>query len=155
MKIINSGQPGIEVSALVVAWLNNIKTSGYIPENYKTVHGNNEKLKTFGLIQEKDSDFKLCMEKNINMADATICMVQDVSKLGKAESFVINNCSKGIKPFLTLEMNNLLDPVVILDFIKNNNIKTLHITGKFDKKNDKTIYKKMLDYFKIFERIPK
>jgi hypothetical protein len=132
LKIINSGNKGSESGSLAAAWQIGIQTGGHILQGYKTSNGYNESLKIFGLEEHPGEKFSEVVKKNIENSDGTLVFLGNIKKLTKPEIFTREFCEKTHKPILNMSLDNLLTPELIKLFIEENNIETLHITGKLD-----------------------
>jgi len=149
-KIVNSGQEGAEQGALAAAFLKDCPTGGFIPKDYRTAHGDQPKLKVFGLTEMKTEKFPHAVAQNIENSQGTVLFIGSENDITKPEQFVRDMCDRARKPIFNISIQSPSSPRMMVDFIQKNKIETLHISGKIDKAGDDSVFRFTKDFVDKF-----
>ena len=148
-KILSTGMTGAEQAGLAAAFMKDISTGGYAMKDYKVLDGKMKPLKYMpeliglGLIETEFEKLKPVFEKVCLESDAHIIFQSDEpNKFETNTSMLIKEYSK---PVLKVNIDSKkIEHRFIVEFLRNNDVRNLHITGKLDSGDEKRIYTKVL-----------
>lgn len=84
VRIISGGQTGIDKIALDCARAAGLPTGGTAPKGYKTEHGPNPDLASYGLKEHASRDYIPRTEQNVKDGDVTVIFTDDLSETAHA-----------------------------------------------------------------------
>ena len=73
-KVISGGQTGIDQLALRIAFMYGLEIGVTAPKGYRTERGYEEKLITWGLVEDASPEYPPRTLKNVQAADATLLL---------------------------------------------------------------------------------
>jgi len=126
-KIISGGQTGADRGGLEAAKECNIPTGGTAPYKYRTENGPDLSLKDYGLEDCGVSRYTHRTEMNVKNSDGTVIFTR-IASSGSLKT--LEYCEKYNKPYI---MNPLL-PVLLSDWLVENNIEVLNVAGNRESK---------------------
>ncbi len=128
-KIISGGQDGVDLGALKAAKAWPVTTGGWAPSGYRTCHGNDPSLATYGLLEHISKDYPPRTALNVREADGTLVIASNMNSAGTL--LTIRLCVKYCKPFHVIELpkvglGGLLKAV---KWVKEAEVEVLNVAG--------------------------
>ena len=148
-KILSTGMTGAEQAGLGAGFMTDIETGGYAMKDFKVLNGKMKPMKympeLIGLgIKETEHDkLKPVFEKVCLECDGHIIFHgNEQSKFETNTSMLVKEYSN---PVLEFDIDSKEDETrFIVEFLRENNIRNLHVTGKLDLEDQKKVYTKVL-----------
>jgi len=103
LKIVSSGQSGVDRAALDFAIENSIQYGGYVPKGFKSEDDGLTRDKYSNMVESKSSDYKVRTEENVINSDGTLIIYKNLSGGTK---LTVKFAEKHNKPYLLIKMSN-------------------------------------------------
>ena len=143
-EITATGFKGASQGGLAAGFCMDIKTGGYAPNGYKLPGGDRPDLEFLGLVEHESDKLSEVVEYNLLRCDAVLFFCTD--KKTKLEENILEMIDNLGLPLLEINITKPLDKRIVTNFIMNNKIDILHITGKSDRHDNKSVYKFVREY---------
>lgn len=145
IKITSGGQTGVDRAALDAAIKNNIAHGGWCPKGRIAEDGviNNRYL----LIETNYRDYTIRTRLNVRDSDGTLIL--NIGQLEGGTATTVKAARALNKPYLIVEINQVVDNSVIDTWLINHRIKILNIAGPRESKHP-GIYKKAFNALDSF-----
>ena len=137
-EITATGFKGASQGGLAAGFGKDLKTSGFAPKGYKLPGGQNESLKYLGLEEHESEKIRDVVESNLFKCDAVLFFC--TNQLSEMEQNILEMVDILNIPLLKVLITKPLDKRVVTNFIIHNKVKILHISGKTDRHDDKSVY---------------
>jgi len=150
IKVISGGQTGADQAGLKAAKDCGIETGGWLPKGCMTIDGPRPDLLTeYGMEEFSVSGYAPRTEFNVKNSDGTIRFARNFSSAGE-------KCTRRAikwfnRPFLDIDVNNPKDKEIVLNWIKDNDIKILNVAGNSEQTApgiSDFVYQYLLEIFK-------
>jgi len=141
-EVWSGGQVGSDIAGLRAARACGLKTAGWAPAGWKTRHGPSPWLADYGLC-EAEGGYAHRTDRNVADTDGTVRLAFDFSTGG--ELCTIKAIRRHNKPHFDVDLAKPCSPVLVADWIWENDIEVLNVAG-----NGRTdIEKQVEEYLKI------
>jgi hypothetical protein len=128
IQLVNSGETGAEIGALIGAKRANLETGGTARRDFMTLQGNKtEELKALGLISCPSENDSYCIGQNINHTQACIYLTQQDESIYK--DLVVNLLKKSNIPYVVIKVSEDYAIDHATTFLKTHLTTNLYVTG--------------------------
>lgn len=132
-KVISSGQTGANEAGLATAKRFGLLTGGWMPQGWDTAEGPRPEFEALYGMREHSQGHKERMATNVRISDGTIRFATSFQTTN--EKLALHWVREHRKPKIDVDLNNPPDPQTIVDWIKAENIASLHVTGSTESKS--------------------
>lgn len=148
-KIISGAQIGTDAAALKAAKACGILTGGYMTKGCKTLDGPKpEYIKEFNIQELASYSYSARTEMNVSQSDGTIRFAEFFLSAG--EKCTLKHIKWHNKPYLDVNIKNPIDKSIVINWLKENNIKILNVAGNSEQTSPgigKIVYNYLIDLF--------
>lgn len=128
IKIISGGQTGADIAGLIVAKQFGLETGGWMPNGFKTTDGPKpEYAKLYGVTEHSSESYGPRTELNVRHSDGTMRLAFNFGSGG--EVMTLCAITKYGKPHFDVLLSNPVEPRLVADWVRENNIRVLNIAG--------------------------
>ena len=128
MKIVSGGQTGADLGGLLAGKAAGLETGGWMPKGFLTEIGYKPDMEiSFGVLEHISPKYPPRTYCNVRDSDGTIRFAVDFSSRGEICTF--NAIKQYKKPYIDVDINNLKPVTDIVNWLKENNIQTLNVSG--------------------------
>lgn len=128
MKVISGGQNGADQAGLRAAKASGLTTGGWLPKGCKTLDGPRPDLLTeYGMVEHSSEAYPPRTEANVKDSEGTIRFAKTFSSPG--EKCTLRAIKWYNRPHLDIQISKLPDPEIVVDWIRQHDIKVLNIAG--------------------------
>jgi Circularly permutated YpsA SLOG family len=129
-KVLSGGESGAEQAGWRVAVAFGIATGGWMPEGFPTVDGPRpEFAHQYGAVELPTDSVLAGYEQNIQASDGTLWFGETTTALAQT---TVASCRRIGKPCMLIYPTASFAPTHVATWIKENKIKTLHVTGNHE-----------------------
>jgi hypothetical protein len=126
-QIISGGQTGADQAAWQVAQAFGLPVSGWMPKGFLNEHGPRPEFAESDGAKEMPTDsVSDQIERNVDKSDGTLWFGSTTSA---AAQTTVKACLKEFKPVIPIDPDTKFEPIHVVNWIRGNKIRTLHVTG--------------------------
>ncbi|MFQ5469944.1 MAG: putative molybdenum carrier protein [Gammaproteobacteria bacterium] len=125
-KIVSGGQTGVDRAALDAAIQQGVPIGGWCPEGRLADDGPIDNR--YPLQEVADTDHTVRTEFNVRDSDGSLMIYRD--KLHGGTAYALEMAKRMAKPVMAVNLDDSPDPKELIKWIKQNELKTLHIGGQ-------------------------
>jgi len=130
IRIVSGGQTGVDRAALDFAIKNGIEHGGYCPKGRRSENGRISDK--YILIETSSSDYPMRTALNVQHSDGTLIITRGHPEGGTRKTVSI--CIERGKPKFVVDIQHRLKPAEFVDWVRQNNIRTLNVAGPRESK---------------------
>lgn len=128
LKVCSGAQIGADQAGLKAAKFCNIPTFGEIPKGCRTLDGPRpDLLEEYNLTENSNYSYPPRTELNVKNSDGTIRFASNFSSTGERCTLKFIKWHK--KPYIDINILKPLNKLIVVDWIKDNNINILNVAG--------------------------
>ncbi len=131
-KVISAGQTGANEAGLATAKRFGLQTGGWMPMDWETADGPRPDFEKLYGMRMHSQGTRERMATNVRISDGTIRFA--TSFQSSNEKLALFWAREHRKPHFDVDLAAPPDPQLVIDWIKANEIKSLHVTGSTESK---------------------
>lgn len=131
-KVISGGQTGVDQAALYAAEDMGIQTGGWMPKGFITQAGPRpEFAERFGMQEDASPKYPPRTRLNVAGADGTLRIATNFNTAG--EKCTLRAIKDFERPYFDLDINTPINFDELIEWVTQNNIKTLNVAGNSER----------------------